>query len=336
MNWLQKIAQVIPPWTQTWDEFITYHRTGNIPSGYGDEGQGYDLSHYNDQNQRNGHYSPAKWPKLVDKKVFNVPRYGEVEVEFRQSGEPNQYVRTTEPDETGYSDIVRDESGLATYYSQEEMQERDLPSQDTTMMMFSNGLCIGHIGDSFGATELFVVREFQGADIGPYALNLYMETYPSKSHKTPSLGQMTWQGVATAKKTWMMFVEQALESGKDVPKNVIDSYEQEKQNRVNNPPQRQEYDIPKYKINKVRFDSGEIPPREGFNADLLLQMGIKFWDVELDHTGRPQRWNADDGATWAAAAGVGANLGYQEDGYRTYDLKMDYSGGHGIILPAAA
>jgi hypothetical protein len=335
-NWLQKIAQVIPPWTQTWEEFIAHHQTGNISGGYGDEGQGLDLSHYNDRNQKNGWYSPERYPVLIGKRTFNVPRYGEVEVEFRQTGDSNKYVKTSEPDETGYSDIVRDEKGNAIYYSPDEMREKDLPAEDTTTMMFSNGLCIGHIGDSFGATELFVVREFQGGGIGPYALKLYMETYPSKGHKTPRLGQMTWQGIATAKKSWMMFVEDAIKSNKPVPQEVIASYEEENQHRMNNPPQRTEYDIPKYKTTKVEFGSGSISPMKGFNTDLLHQMGVNFWDVKYGPGDRPDSYYMDEGGDWEDAIRFVENLGYQAEGYQTYNLKMDYSGEHGIILPANA
>jgi hypothetical protein len=182
-----------------------------------------------------------------------------------------------------------------------------------------------------------VVREFQGGGIGPYVLKLYMETNPSKSHKTPRLGQMTWQGIATAKKTWMMFVEDAIKTGKQVPEKVVTSYEQEKQHRIENPPERVEYDIPKYHMNKVQFGLGTIPPARGFNIDILTQMGVKFWDVEYNHTNRPERWFMDDeGGDWDDAIAFVENLGYQSEGYRTYNLKMDYSGEHGIILPANA
>ena len=73
MNWLQKIAQDVPPWTQTWEEFIAYHKTGYISDGYGSEGQGLDLSDYNDHNQQNGAYSPDKFPILIGTKTFTSP-----------------------------------------------------------------------------------------------------------------------------------------------------------------------------------------------------------------------------------------------------------------------
>lgn len=334
MNWLQKQARSELPWTQTWEEFIEYHKTGDIPDGYGDDGFGYDLSHYNDRNQQNGSYSTAKYKNLIGSKVFNTPRYGEVEVEFRQSGEPVQYVKQTEPDEDGWTDILRDDQGEIVYLTDEEAQAKNLPITDQTIMMFANGLCIGHVGDSFGATELYVVKEFQGAGIGPYALKTYMETNPKAADSR--LGQMTWQGIATAQKTWMMFVEDAMRQNRDIPQDVINSYNEVKQNRTENPPQRVEHHIPRYKMIKQQFgsDGMAIDPRKGFNEDLLIQMGVKFWDVEYDHVGRPQRWSSDDGSNWDNAVEFVRNLGYEEEGYRTFNLKMDYSGEHGVILPA--
>ena len=142
MNWFQKIktAQqgLQPPWTQTWEEFIAYHKTGYIDSNaYGDgtsgEGGGYDLSHYNDQNQHQGRNSPEQHPILLDKKTFNTPRYGEVEVEFRQSGEDSWYVKHGPPDEHGLTDHLRDESGNLIYLSPEEMAEKDLSNKDKTI-----------------------------------------------------------------------------------------------------------------------------------------------------------------------------------------------------------
>lgn len=332
MNWLHKISQVTPPWTQTWEEFIDYHKTGFIPGGYGEGGMGEDLSHYNDRNQQGGHYSPAKYPILLDKKTFDTHRYGEVEVEFRQSGEGVRYVKHEPP---GYSEIMRDELGLAVYLNPEEMIEKDLPDKDTTIMMFSGGKCIGHVGNSFGATELYVVREFQGAGIGPAALKLYMETYPSQSHKTPQLGQMTWQGIATAKKTWMQFVEDAAKKGEPVPDNVMTSYQTEKQRRVDNPPHREVYDIPTYKIVQRHLDYRSGLLMDDRNVDLQLQMG--FDDIEIlkrGPGGRVESWIG--GGNWDDAVAFVESLGYKEESYRTYDLKMDYSGEHGIILPADA
>ena len=333
MNWLTKIAQTIPPWTQTWDEFMEYHKTGYIPDGYGEEGTGHDLSHYNDENQRGGFNSPERYPILLTKKTFNTPRYGEVEVEFRQSDEDVQYVKQTDPDETGFSDIERDEQGMAVYYNLEEMIERDLPNKETTIKMFSGGKCIGHVGDSFGATELYVVREFQGANIGPTALKIYMQKYPSKSHKTPQLGQMTWQGIATAKKTWMQFIEEAVAEGKEIPKDVIVSYQTEKDKRAKNPPRREIYNIPNYKTIRVTLGvTGIVVPLQGFNIDIMYQMGAPIEILETDHTRRPQSWRG--GVSWDEVEEFIKSLGYQEEGYRTYNLKMDYSGSNGIVLPA--
>lgn len=330
MNWLFKISNV-PPWTQTWEEFIDYHKTGYISHGYGDEGQGYDLSHYNDQNQKGGRNSAERYPTILDRKKFNVPRYGEVEVVFRKSEESVRYVKTEE-DADGFPEVVRDERGLATYLTEEEMQQRGLPLTNPTIHMFAGDLMIGHVGDSFGATELFVVREFQGGGIGPYLLKLYMESNPKAARSR--LGQMTWQGIATAKKTWMMFVEDAIRKNENIPDDVLKSYEEVKQERINNPPERIEYDIPKYHTTRVQFGTGTLAPREGFNADLLRQMGVNFWDVEYDQVGNPQRWYMDDGGSWEDAAAFVESLGYQEEGYRTYNLKIDNSGEHGIIVPA--
>lgn len=105
------------PWEHTQAEFLAYHRTGFIPSSaytkY-ETSEGLDFIH------------DADYPhKIVTMKV------GDVSVDIRESRRPLQYVKYGHDGE-----IVRDASGLATYLTTQEMEEKGLPLFDTNLAAF--------------------------------------------------------------------------------------------------------------------------------------------------------------------------------------------------------
>ncbi len=186
MNWLQKLSQ--QPWEMSEDEFVDFHNTGYIsPDSYTQTSLG-DMQ---------------KWAPDKDKYpiLLTTMQFGDLEVGFRQTGEENKYVKQDTEGE-----IVRDEQGMALYLSEEEMLARGLPLHSETIGFFVGDIRIGWIGDSFGATELFVADEFKNRGIGSTALKMWLEMYPRRRKKP--MGQMTPAGEGALRKTHRMFTDE--------------------------------------------------------------------------------------------------------------------------------
>ncbi len=222
MNWFMKVfAGLQSPSSMTQDEFMGYHQTGYIsPDAYG-EGGGYDLSHYNDEKEyghtdhRNPHQGHGQQP--TNPFLITTKNIDGMDINFWGTGQENKYVHWLD-----------EEHSKHRYLTEEETAEQDIPSKDQTIYLYHDDNCIGHVGDSWGATELFVVKEYQGHGIGTEALKLYMEMNPSRNHETPRLGQMTSSGTATATNVWMKFVEDAIARGEQLKPEVLKSYEDTK------------------------------------------------------------------------------------------------------------
>lgn len=210
MNWLLRLSQTTAkyPWQMTRDEFIKHHNTGFIPSSaYSNDP--YDLSKVKEIAGLK-----SKYPILAASVL-----HGDMNLEFRQSGEHQRYVKTDDEGE-----IIRDEKGMALYLSDEEAEAKGLETKDPTMHIFANDVPIGWVGESFGATELFVADEMQKQGIGTLALKLWLQMYPFRANQTRTLGQMTSAGESTAVRAHEALVRDAVEEGQDVPEEVRRDY----------------------------------------------------------------------------------------------------------------
>lgn len=148
------------------EEFLAYHYLGFIPSSAYEE-KTYFMKREN-------------YPELVV-----AMRVGRSTIEFRRSGEKLKYVAH---DENG--EILRDSEGWALYMSDDEVLANGWPLYDTTIAVFDGERNIGHVGDSFGATEVFIDPEYQRKGIGTEALLIYLRQYGYERR----LGQMTAAG----------------------------------------------------------------------------------------------------------------------------------------------
>tara|TARA_Y100000310_G_scaffold180635_1_gene180552 strand:+ start:13366 stop:13878 length:513 start_codon:yes stop_codon:yes gene_type:complete len=153
-----------------------------------------------------------KYPILVKKED-----YGGEEIEFRKKDEEVFYTKTDENNE-----IVRDEKGMATYLSKEEMQEKGLPSTSTSITAFnSKGTPIGWASSEFGADGVWVIKDYQGKGIGTDLLYEFRKQYKPKRR----IGQMTGSGQKMTRSYHKKLVEEALREGKNVPQEVLEEYE---------------------------------------------------------------------------------------------------------------
>jgi len=208
MNWY-KTAQ--NPLEETSKEFLDRHFTGHIPSwSYEEHPTREDFSWLGDR---------SKYPILHSKQLFNG-----IEVEFRQTGKKDQYVRTDDNKE-----IVRDAQGNAEYLTDEEVVKRGLSLYDTTIVAFDSKGPIGWVGNSFGVPEVFIIEEMQKKGIGTYLLSEWMKYRPQSQH----IGQMTPAGVNMTLAYHRKLVQDAIEQGKEIPEHILEEYKQDNKEAMN-------------------------------------------------------------------------------------------------------
>lgn len=149
------------------EEFMDFHKTGKIRQDQfeADNFDWVDKSQY-------------------DQSIADI-QAGDTTIELRKSTEPVEYTKT---DEDG--SIVRDDDGNVQYLSDEEMEERGLPTEETTIMAFDGDEAVGFAEDSFGATSVKVKPGYRQKGIGTKLLSKHLEQFENKRR----FGQMTPQG----------------------------------------------------------------------------------------------------------------------------------------------
>lgn len=111
-----------------------------------------------------------------------------LEFELMVQKEEHRYVKTNL--ETG--EVVRDENGLATYWTPEEMKAMNKSTEDYTFAIFHKGNAVAAAQDEWGALLILVVSEFQGFGLGPILGKVArsMEPYADSGGFTPGGEQM--------------------------------------------------------------------------------------------------------------------------------------------------
>ena len=165
------------------EDFLKYHYTGYIDSNaYKDYEKTGGLSWVGDT---------SKYPALLETKQFN-----NLTIEFRQTGNKLQYVKTND------DGIVRDQKGLATYISDQEIQERGLNTHDTSIAAFHNNVPIALASNEWGADGIWVEKEYQQQGIGTYLLHIFRQQF----NPDRQIGQMTPAGYEMAKSYYRNYV----------------------------------------------------------------------------------------------------------------------------------
>lgn len=138
-----------------------------------------------------------------DKVKIGEREFGGSTISFYRDVTPVRYVKN---DEEGK--IIRDDQGLATYLSEDEMRAKGLPLFDTTVTAYDGDAPIGIVADEWGATLVQVAEEHQKKGIGKFLSKLWRRAYPFKAS-----GGFSDQGLSTFKRVYQDFVREALESG---------------------------------------------------------------------------------------------------------------------------
>ena len=166
------------------EDFLRHHYTGYIsPSAYAKYEKEGGLSWLGNKN---------KYLKLIA-----TQQHGPYTVEYRQTGEKNQYVTMDDK-----SDIIRDERGMALMMSDEEIKRRNLPVYDTLVVAFVGNKPVGFASNEFGAVGVWVEKPYQKLGIGSDLGVFHIQQRQHILKGTSKLGQMTDAGVALTKKIY--------------------------------------------------------------------------------------------------------------------------------------
>lgn len=202
MNWYRLSKSFEEPWTLTQEEFLGYHNTGFIPSDF-----------YKDCEDISG----LSWLGPKDKYpiLYSIKRFGDKDIEFRKTGRRLRYVKVDERE-----NIVRDSNGMAIMMNEEEMKQHGLPLEDTGITAFDGNTVIAFASDEFGTDGIWVAKPYQGLGIGTYLTIEFRKQFSAKRR----MGQMTNAGYNLAKSVHKRYVQEALESGRVVPPEVLKDY----------------------------------------------------------------------------------------------------------------
>lgn len=163
------------------DAFLRHHYTGHIASSA--------YRQYEEEGGLSWLGAKSKYPVLLHK-----GKYGKFNVEFRQTGQVNQYVKT---DDKG--DIVRDVAGKATYMTPEEIAAAGLATHDETIVAFVGDKPVGFASNEFGAVGVWVEGAFQKVGIGTDLLDMHIQLRPRVAAGKSKIGQATNAGISLMK-----------------------------------------------------------------------------------------------------------------------------------------
>jgi hypothetical protein len=163
------------------DAFLRHHYTGHIASSA--------YRQYEEEGGLSWLGNKSKYPVLLHR-----GKYGKFDVEFRQTGQANQYVKT---DANG--DIVRDAAGKAQMMTPDEIKAKGLAEYDETVVAFVGDKPVGFASNEFGAVGVWVEGPFQRVGIGTDLMTMHIELRPRVQSGKAKIGQATDAGISLMK-----------------------------------------------------------------------------------------------------------------------------------------
>lgn len=187
--------------------------------------------------------------KKVPNLIKTIETKSGEKIEFRKTGEKLKY---TKIDKEG--NIVRDSKGLAMMMSDDEIKERGLPIESTTIYAFnSKGEEVGYASDEFGADGVWVKPEYQKQGIGTELLHEFRKQFKNRPNR--KIGQMTPAGMNMTRSYWRKL------TGKEKPdiNMILNKYKEFLKNYDDTDDSKDEdYDIkdstPEYMKALIRFE----------------------------------------------------------------------------------
>lgn len=164
--------------------FDEYYKIVNPSGKYHEEHWNYSVDDLNKNLSDN--------PK---KKLLKRKKYGNMEITFYENKTLLQY---------GY----RDENDVYHTYTDEEVKNKGLKLYDTSISVFHGEKCIGWIGDEWGATLVYLAREYSGSGIGKDLTFMFRKIEPDRDS-----GGFTEKGYKNIKNVYREFVKEYLRNG---------------------------------------------------------------------------------------------------------------------------
>jgi len=163
------------------DAFLRHHYTGHIGSSA--------YSQYEKEGGLSWLGKKSTYPVL-----FHKGKYGQFDVEFRQTGYISEYVKT---DANG--DIVRYADGKVQMMTPEEIKAGGLAEYDETIVAFVGDKPIGFASNEFGAVGVWVEGPYQKVGIGTDLLDMHIQLRPQVAAGKSKIGQATNAGISLMK-----------------------------------------------------------------------------------------------------------------------------------------
>jgi len=163
------------------DAFLRHHYTGHIAS-----------SAYRKYEKEGGLTwlgKKSKYPMLL-----HQGKYGQFDVEFRQTGQVSEYVKT---DENG--DIVRYADGKVQMMTPEEIKAEGLATHDESIVAFVGDKPVGFASNEFGAVGVWVEGPYQKVGIGTDLMDMHIQLRPQVASGKSKIGQATNAGISLMK-----------------------------------------------------------------------------------------------------------------------------------------
>lgn len=159
-----------------------------------------DDAYETDQKSLSGWTTVANYPEVIQRVRKNGMNFV-----VRMRSEKNRYVKWTED-----KDILRDESGNAVYYTDEEATALGKSLTTYEFAIFDEqDKAVASFTDEWGCVLIQVASEFRGFGFGPYLAKIGRTVYPEKTS-----GGFTGSGRTNFLKVHKMFVSDALKNGR--------------------------------------------------------------------------------------------------------------------------
>jgi hypothetical protein len=168
--------------------FMKHHYTGHISSDA--------YRNYEKEGGLGWLGTKEKYPKVIA-----TGKYGNFDVEFRQSGEKLKYYKRSG------DDYARDEKGELVPMSPEEIRAENLPEECTSVVAFVGDKPVGFASNEFGAVGVWVEGPYQKSGIGTELMDLHIQQRLTFKTKKGKIGQMTISGQSMTAKYYDKMVK---------------------------------------------------------------------------------------------------------------------------------
>lgn len=165
--------------------FEEYLKIVNPSNKYHEQHWNYSVDDLNNSNITN----------KSEMTLLKRKKYGNLEITFYEQKDKKRYGR-------------HDENNVYHLYTDQEILDKGLPLYDISIYVYHDDKKIGYIGDEWGATLVYLAREYSGNNIGKDLTIMFRKHEPDRDS-----GGFTNKGYANIKNVYREFVKEYLRNG---------------------------------------------------------------------------------------------------------------------------